>query len=222
MTKLPPMIDGKAIYDETFKEKVMRLQSEDFKTLYENEYSRIEKMEGGFDAKKNRPVPYRFQVLFDFMKDGESVLDVGCNDGYLGYLINENFPNVEFNGVDISEKAVKQCEGNVDGNFKQLDIEDGKIDGFYDKVFLFEILEHLKKPEDVLRKCFAAVRPGGRLFFTVPIEKNVRWYTHLHEFDYVKVLELCEGVSDKFFVYRIPKMFEKEGYKLFFVEVVKK
>lgn len=48
-----------------------------------------------------------------------------------------------------------------------------------------EIAEHLRDPEETLRRCVTWLKPGGRVLLSTP---NGKWESieHLHEFDMAK------------------------------------
>lgn len=42
------------------------------------------------------------------------------------------------------------------------------VNSTYDNVLLCEVLEHLEKPENVLKECCRVLKPGGKLIISVP------------------------------------------------------
>lgn len=103
-----------------------------------------------------------------FRKD-EKILDIACGDGAVGeHLINEY--QVEVFGVDISQKAV--AEARKRGiKAKVHNIEEEKLPfppQSFDVVFWGDNVEHLFKPEFVLKEIRRVLKNRGRLILSCP------------------------------------------------------
>ena len=103
------------------------------------------------------------------IKAKEKVLDVGCASGYLARELKSK--KVLVYGVEtepkMSLKAKKHCIKVVN-----CDIEKGEklpfSKGFFDVIVLGDILEHLRRPDLVLKKLKKYLRPGGRILISIP------------------------------------------------------
>ncbi|MCL5434981.1 MAG: class I SAM-dependent methyltransferase [Patescibacteria group bacterium] len=96
------------------------------------------------------------------------VLDIGCNDGYVGekLLAREN----DVYGIDISEKELK-IAGKKGLKVKNIDVENQELpyaSGFFDVVILADIIEHVFDTDMLLKKCSRVLKRGGRLIVTTP------------------------------------------------------
>jgi len=84
---------------------------------------------------------------------GKTVLDVGCNTGYVGhYLIRRK--NCVCDGIDYNQNFLNQAK---DGGYRHtfrinLYNPHFKINAQYDLALFIDILEHLPRPDFVLRK----------------------------------------------------------------------
>lgn len=104
------------------------------------------------------------------MGRGERVLDFGCYDGYIGSRLARKlgaFP-VE---VDISLVALQKIK--IDhGLALQLVVNDGQglpfPDAAFDTVICSEILEHVTDVESLMREIRRVMKPGGKLYATMP------------------------------------------------------
>ena len=90
------------------------------------------------------------------------VLDIGCGIGdFLAYR-----PNTV--GVDVNERTVAWCrQQGLDAHtmpFDQLPFEEGSFDG----AVLDNVLEHIARPEPLLRETARVLRPGSTLVVGVP------------------------------------------------------
>lgn len=111
---------------------------------------------------------------------GKKVLDVGCSQGIVPLLLaREGF---EVLGIDLDEQAISVAreqlgKEHVDtqknmsllcANFMLHDLGKEK----YDTVVMSEVLEHLTRPEEFLRRARELAINGGRLVVTVPFGVN--------------------------------------------------
>ncbi|UCE73104.1 MAG: class I SAM-dependent methyltransferase [Methanomassiliicoccales archaeon] len=113
-----------------------------------------------------------------FRKNREyNLLDMGCSRGHDIFRINREFNqyNLKFTGYDIipqdieyANKVAKQ-KGLKNVNFKVANAENpGFEDDTFDIITCSEVMEHQKKPKQVLSECFRILRPGGIIIITTP------------------------------------------------------
>ncbi len=106
------------------------------------------------------------QIISSWIKQGASVLDLGCGDGeLLALLIKEK--QVHAQGIEISEQAIHQCVALGLSVFQE-DIDTG-LSEYADKSFSYVILnqtfQQVKKPNFVLQE---ALRVGKRTIVGFP------------------------------------------------------
>ena len=105
-----------------------------------------------------------------------SVLDVGCGEGFCMDAFLKNGWKVE--GIDFSNEGLKQKNPHLIRFLQKGDIEleiqkkikDNKT---YDCVLLLNVLEHVLKPIDLLKKLKKLVKKKGVLMITVPNDFSV-------------------------------------------------
>lgn len=106
------------------------------------------------------------KMVLDNFKEN-SVLDIGCGDGFLLKKLLEENKNVKALGIDISPVALEKAKQNgVDCQLlditEQLPFENNS----FDSVLLLDVLEHMFEPEPVLRE---AVRVAKKyVYISVP------------------------------------------------------
>ena len=107
-----------------------------------------------------------YRAILKWIRQGSSVLDLGCGDGaLLDLLVRER--SVRAQGIEIDEQAIYQCVAKGLSVFHE-DIDHGLSD-YADQCFDFVILnqsfQQVKKPDIVLRE---ALRVGRNVIVGFP------------------------------------------------------
>jgi len=124
--------------------------------------------------------------LLDWLADREplKVLDLGCSDGSLGQRIGSLGHHVT--GVDV-----EALDGVVDrlDDFIVADLDQGipdTIEGTYDLILCADVIEHIRRPDLLLRDAERLLAPGGSLIASIP--NFGHWYPRMRAalglFDY--------------------------------------
>jgi SAM-dependent methyltransferase len=101
--------------------------------------------------------------------EGRSFLEVGCGTGYVLSAVLGWRPDLEAVGAELFEEGLRVARRRLKGvPLVQMDARSLNIDGAFDIVGAFDVLEHIDRDEDALRAMFTALRPGGGLIVTVP------------------------------------------------------
>ena len=96
----------------------------------------------------------------------KSVLDFGCGTGdFVSYLSKKGIRNT---GVEPTKKAFEQAEKTDIKIYKDLN----KVDGTFDAITLFHVLEHVEDYIKVLENLKAKLNPGGLLVIAMPNYKS--------------------------------------------------
>jgi SAM-dependent methyltransferase len=98
--------------------------------------------------------------------DGRRVLDVGCAGGYLGAILASRGYRVA--GVDSPGSASAGFPDAIELLEADLDLGLPPLTGRFDFVICADVLEHLRRPEFLLRELRAVLAPGGRLACSLP------------------------------------------------------
>ena len=118
------------------------------------------------------------------LKDGQSILELGCGWGSLSLWMAEHFPKARITAVSNSkdQRAFIESRASERGlsNLKVLtaDMNDFQPEGTFDRVVSVEMFEHMRNHRELLRRIADCLRPGGKLFvhifthrdFTYPFE----------------------------------------------------
>lgn len=105
-------------------------------------------------------------------QSGMRVLDLGCGTGDLTALIASSGAEVE--GMDASAEMIAEARAKYPGlPFEVADAQDFRTSPSYDAVFSNAALHWMKRPADVIRGVWDALRPGGRFVGEFGAKGNV-------------------------------------------------
>ncbi|XP_059662026.1 (S)-coclaurine N-methyltransferase-like [Cornus florida] len=104
------------------------------------------------------------------LKDGHTVLDVGCGWGSLALYIAQKYSNCKVTGICnsttqkayIEEQARELQLQNVE--IIVADISTFEMEASYDRIYSIEMFEHMKNYRDLLEKISKWMKPDGFLF----------------------------------------------------------
>ena len=113
---------------------------------------------------------YKEKIKFILEETGEGklVLDVGCNDGFIGEMLIKK-QNKVF-GLDIVKNNLEIAEsrGLI---VKNVNVEKEKLpfkNNYFDVVILGDIIEHVFDTDRLLREARRILKTGGKLIVTTP------------------------------------------------------
>lgn len=107
---------------------------------------------------------YLKELITDFGTQADNVLDVGCGPGYfLDYLKEHQIPG---SGLEVNPFCVSFC--NARGlDVRSHDLAEEQSES-YSLITMFDVLEHLDEPCDVMMAARRALRPGGHILAYTP------------------------------------------------------
>jgi SAM-dependent methyltransferase len=99
----------------------------------------------------------------------ESLLEVGCGNGYVMAGVERGRPGLELSGSELSLDALRIARGRVPAaSLYQFDARSIPFREEFDVVCAFDVLEHIEDDMAALREMHAAAKPRGGLLLTVP------------------------------------------------------
>ncbi len=108
------------------------------------------------------------------LKSNAIVVDVGCFIGEKLWYLSSN-KKVQGIGTDISMPALKMA-GQLDiygHSFVGCDLERMPFkDGSLDCILVFDVIEHLSKPEQGFAEVGRVLKPGGLFLLHIPLQDN--------------------------------------------------
>lgn len=105
--------------------------------------------------------------LHERLEAGIDVLDAGCARGSTLRALAARYPNSRFVGYDLCDDAIAygqkaaDKEGLSNVRFKTRDLSDYDDVERWDLLLSFDAVHDQKDPQDLLRRYFRALRPGG-------------------------------------------------------------
>jgi 2-polyprenyl-3-methyl-5-hydroxy-6-metoxy-1,4-benzoquinol methylase len=153
----------------------------------------------GTAAEKYELKPFRYSSHYQILKllegrkDAANILDVGTAGGYLGRILKAR--NHRVTGIECDPVVAEAAKPYYDA-FQVADIEKFEFPyrAEFDYILFADVLEHLRNPADVLRKCIPALKPSGEIVISLPNVANftVRLGLLLGQFNYTE-----RGILDK-------------------------
>jgi len=110
------------------------------------------------------------QTLNEEIENKGYVLDVGCGNGIISHNLGASGYKVK--GIDISEEAIDKARSK--NNLKNVEFEVINAEknhypaDTYEAIICSEVLEHLEKPDLLLKELSKALKSNGVLIVTVP------------------------------------------------------
>jgi ubiquinone/menaquinone biosynthesis C-methylase UbiE len=123
------------------------------------------------------PRIYHVKLIAAHLGDlrGRRVLDVGCGKGRFARVFQEQQPEAELWGLDISEEMLRYVPAGIHtraGSMTELPFEDS----FFDAAYATESLEHAVEIEKAVAEICRVVKSGGRIAI---IDKNAEQWGRL-------------------------------------------
>ncbi len=107
----------------------------------------------------------RYRLAGDLIPAGSTVLDAACGSGYGSSLLTR----CEYIGLDLEHTVLEYARRHYSGTFHSLPIQRAAELGQFDAIISFETLEHLESPAQGLSALLAALKPGGMLLVSFPL-----------------------------------------------------
>ncbi|WP_166365383.1 class I SAM-dependent methyltransferase [Pseudomonas akapageensis] len=136
-----------------------------FKSNYFSELAELEGENFWFKA-RNRLVIW---ALHKYRPHFRSFLEIGCGTGYVLSGVSKEFPQANLRGSEIFTAGLGFAANRLPTvKFMQMDARDIPFFQEFDVVGAFDVLEHIKEDEQVLKQIHAALMPAGILLMSVP------------------------------------------------------
>ncbi|MFH1457033.1 MAG: class I SAM-dependent methyltransferase [Patescibacteria group bacterium] len=117
---------------------------------------------------------YRDRQILSFIKNKQSIIDLGCGEGITLEKLIKKFPDKDIRGIDYCRENIEICKKHrlpvEHGSVYDLKIKDNSINCI---VFL-EVIEHLDDPQRALSEIYRVLKKNGLLLLIFPNDKIFR------------------------------------------------
>ena len=119
----------------------------------------------------NRKIHVILDLLASVNLEGCSILDIGCNDGYISRAMANSGLSVI--GLEVNPEVAKRAKTNgVDVVIG--DAENLPFTRVFDYCLLSEVAEHLIHPRKALREASRVLGENGRFIVIIPNDRNFK------------------------------------------------
>jgi 2-polyprenyl-3-methyl-5-hydroxy-6-metoxy-1,4-benzoquinol methylase len=115
------------------------------------------------------PWKWEHEEAIGYLAGAETLLEVGCGLG--GYLegVRTRAPGVSAVGLELNQHAAAACRAkNLNVRQETLAEHCAQQGARYDRVCLFQVIEHVADVKGFLRDAVACLKPSGKLLVSVP------------------------------------------------------
>jgi len=135
-------------------------------------------------------------LRLDFIQDhcdgvfGQQILDIGCGGGLLAEGLAR--AGAKVTGIDLAPASLEVArlhalESQLDIQYQAIAAEDfaAQHPARFDVVTCLEMLEHVPDPASIVKAAAAAVKPGGKVFFSTLNRNTKSWLLGIVAAEYV-------------------------------------
>jgi 2-polyprenyl-3-methyl-5-hydroxy-6-metoxy-1,4-benzoquinol methylase len=162
-----------------------------------NGLDRITNNKGSFNFIHN----FFMKKLMKYQKKGR-LLDFGCGTGYFLKIANDNY---ETYGIDVSDYSIQETSKRsphtktIVGGPERLDDFD---DGYFDIITAIDVLEHLTKPQAVIKKFNDKLAVNGLMLINVPNKSSLGSLLIIMTLRFLKYCTMASGTHLIYLTYR--------------------
>jgi 2-polyprenyl-3-methyl-5-hydroxy-6-metoxy-1,4-benzoquinol methylase len=162
--------------------------------------------------------PYStFAKVYKLIPGGVTVLDVGCHTGQFGAVLK--LKGCRVTGIEINAAAADHAKRVLD-EVRLADVEAAstfrELNERYDVILFLDILEHCRRPAEILKRARELLGPQGFVVASIPNIAN--WSTRLNlllgRFEYEPIGLMDESHLRFYTIKTARKLFDAAGYKI--------
>ncbi len=111
------------------------------------------------------------ELVEKYASETDSVLDIGCGVGHILSEIKKKNPDLKLFAADIDDNtlAITKERVDIDGAYKIDTVENlFEMNITFDMIIMSHVLEHTRRPVDVVEGLLQMVKPNGIIILAVP------------------------------------------------------
>lgn len=97
-----------------------------------------------------------------------NILEIGAAYGFFGEVVQEELPAASYVGIDVAKEPVCHAVNELGLNVIAGDYLQQKWDAPFSDIFMWDVIEHLARPQDFIAKAYRDLTPGGRVIIGTP------------------------------------------------------
>ncbi len=160
-----------------------------------------------------------YKKIVSLVNPKQKIIDIGCGIGILLTKLKEE-KNCEVLGIDVSEEGIKAVMNkNILGFIAKVPPIPVPSDSF-DVAIATELLEHISKPEKLIKEMFRILKPMGTLIISTP-DNALHPYVereHLRAFNEINLGKILGKFKD---IHRLDVFKVKEENEKFYRLILK-
>ncbi len=186
---------------------IKKVKEEDRSTIYQNPV--ISKNDSKY-------------ISIEYIKPAKKILDVGCACGDFAIVLKQK-KEAEIWGMEYNSVSIKIAKAtNMFKDIFQVDLNEFKAEeflkfsGYFDYIFLGDVLEHLYAPQETLEKLKSLLKDNGSFVLSIPnlAHSSIKANLLLDDFTYTPI-GLLDETHVKFFTQKsIPPFLAKIGLEI--------
>lgn len=119
---------------------------------------------------------YHYHIAYELVDSNDVILDYGCGTGEFINKVKDRVRSaygydVDQEKIQINKKKIKGVQFNTSRVGTKLPYKNN----FFDKVFMFHILEHVDSEENALLEANRVLKPNGKLILASPYKGIFSW-----------------------------------------------
>jgi 2-polyprenyl-3-methyl-5-hydroxy-6-metoxy-1,4-benzoquinol methylase len=143
--------------------------------------------------------------LINKYSNGASLLGIGCGEGF--FLFNAANAGYSTKGIELSQDAATYAKREFGLDVKVGAFEEVQLPGnYFDVVTLWQVLEHIPHPLEILKKAHRILKPGGLIVASTPNLEGIpsrflrrRWWNirriHINQFSTKTLMDILQNAG---------------------------
>lgn len=148
----------------------IKLSEDEIRKIYSEKYFAGEEYEDYVRDKimLQKNFSARLKKIFSSVPQNQinNVLEIGCAYGFFGEMLKKKIPQASYLGFDASTEAVSYAKEKLGLNASAENYLDWKTEKKFTDIFMWDVIEHLERPDKFFEKINQDSVSGSRIYIT--------------------------------------------------------
>jgi 2-polyprenyl-3-methyl-5-hydroxy-6-metoxy-1,4-benzoquinol methylase len=171
------------------------------------DYSQMKSIDASIiRASRLRATKSQVQLINKY-SNGTSLLDIGCGEGF--FLFNASKAGYRTKGIELSQDAAAYAKREFGLDIEARAFDELQLPGnYFDVVTLWQVLEHLPRPLEILNEAHRILKPGGLIAASTPDIEGIpsrilrrKWWNirmiHINQFSTKTLMDILQNAGFK-------------------------